>query len=168
MDKRRFLSRQNELVADSIVLSDSIVLNNIRKKPIISFLIDGKIYTTADVAIQTDKETGSLVVGKKVMLSFSKAEINRPGWSCKFTVKNISGDTVSLSNVVPFGFNNESVAITGAGSDDMTSAWLFRPGYKPFRIILPDNAWETGYSSFDAGKGYSVCAIAGERQLMAE
>lgn len=163
--KEVFLSRQNELVADSIVLSDSIVLNNIRKKPIISFLIDGKIYTTADVAIQTDKETGSLVVGKKVMLSFSKAEINRPGWSCKFTVKNISGDTVSLSNVVPFGFNNESVAITGAGSDDMTSAWLFRPGYKPFRIILPDNAWETGYSSFDAGKGYSVCAIARRKAI---
>ena len=163
--KEVFLSRQNELVADSIVLSDSIVLNNIRKKPIISFLIDGKIYTTADVAIQTDKETGSLVVGKKVMLSFSKAEINRPGWSCKFTVKNISGDTVSLSNVVPFGFSNESVAITGAGSDDMTSAWLFRPGYKPFRIILPDNAWETGYSSFDAGKGYSVCAIARRKAI---
>lgn len=163
--KEVFLSRQNGLVADSIVLSDTIVLNNIRKKPIISFLIDEKIHTTADGIVKTDEEARSLMVGNKIMLSLSKAEINKPGWSCKLIFKNISGDTVSLSNVVPFGFNNESVTITGAGSDDLARAWLFRPGYKPFRIILPDNAWETGYSSFDAGEGYSVCAIARRQEI---
>jgi hypothetical protein len=43
---------------------------------------------------------------------------------------------------------------------DLARTWLFRPGFQPVRVILPDNAWEAGYSSFTAGNGYSVCAIA--------
>ncbi|NLA48944.1 MAG: formylglycine-generating enzyme family protein, partial [Bacteroidales bacterium] len=35
----------------------------------------------------------------------------------------------------------------------------FRPGCRPVGVILPDNAWELGYSSFSAGN-LSVCALA--------
>jgi formylglycine-generating enzyme required for sulfatase activity len=62
--------------------------------------------------------------------------------------------------VVPFGEDSSSVYITGKGPWDLARAWLFRPGYKPVRVILPDNAWELGYSSFNADNNYSVCSVA--------
>ena len=40
----------------------------------------------------------------------------------------------------------------------------FVPGYQPVRVILPDNAWEMGYTSFEADSGFSVCAIARRQQ----
>ena len=67
---------------------------------------------------------------------------------------------LSISNVVPFGQDSSSVYITGKGPADLARAWLFRPGFRPVRVILPDNAWELGYSSFFAGNGYSVCSVA--------
>jgi len=42
---------------------------------------------------------------------------------------------------------------------------LMRPGFKPVRVILPDNAWELGYSSFSAGRGYSVCSVARRQKV---
>ncbi len=37
-------------------------------------------------------------------------------------------------------------------------------GLLPVRVILPDNAWEMGYTSFDTQNGFSVCAIARRQQ----
>ena len=71
-----------------------------------------------------------------------------PELACDIEFENISADTVSISNVLPFDADNESVYITGKGPWDLASAYLFRPGYQPVRVILPDNAWEMGYSSF--------------------
>ncbi len=36
----------------------------------------------------------------------------------------------------------------------------FVPVNRPVRVILPDNAWELGYSSFNEGNGFSFCALA--------
>jgi formylglycine-generating enzyme required for sulfatase activity len=82
------------------------------------------------------------------------------GLKGELTFENKSNDTVSISNVVPFGEDSGSVYITGKGPWDLARSWLFRPGFRPVRVILPDNAWELGYSSFFAGQGYSVCSIA--------
>ena len=62
--------------------------------------------------------------------------------------ENTSEDTLSISNIVPFGEDINSVYITGDGPMELARAKLFRPGYKPVRVILPDNAWELGYTSF--------------------
>ena len=62
----------------------------------------------------------------------------------KLFLKIQSRDTLSISNVVPFGEDNSSVYITGDGPWDLARAWLFRPGFQPVRVILPDNAWELG------------------------
>jgi formylglycine-generating enzyme required for sulfatase activity len=74
--------------------------------------------------------------------------------------ENTGRDTLSVSNVVPFGEDSSSVYITGKGPWDLARARLFRPGFQPLRVILPDNAWELGYSSFSAGNKYSLCSIA--------
>jgi hypothetical protein len=98
--------------------------------------------------------TGYLHTTFKILASSSQ------GWTAEITFENRGSDTVSVSNVVPFGEDSHSVYITGKGPWDLARAYLFRPGLRPVRVILPDNAWELGYSSFETEKGFSVCALA--------
>lgn len=75
-------------------------------------------------------------------------------------IKNESPDTVSISNFVPFGENENHVYITATGLWALARAKLYRPGHGPVNVTLPDNAWELGYASFPVEEGTSVCALA--------
>jgi iron(II)-dependent oxidoreductase len=158
------ISVQTGLSADSMTLSDNTSFLLKRKKPVLSFLLDEKIFTTADVPALKSGNNYTLEFNNKVRLVLVNGDSAGPGWQCVLEFENISGDTVSISNVIPFDSDNESVNITGKGPWDLACAWLFRPGYQPLRVILPDNAWEMGYTSFEAGNGFSVCAIARRQQ----
>ena len=63
----------------------------------------------------------------------------------KFT--NISEDTISIQNVVPFELNDENVYITGKGNHSLSRTHIFLPGKKPVNVIVPDNAWELGFNT---------------------
>jgi gamma-glutamyl hercynylcysteine S-oxide synthase len=160
------LSVQNGLSADSMTLSDNTNVLYKRKKPVLSFQLDEKIFTTGDVPAVRSGNNFELEFDKKVRLVLGDSESAGSDWQCKVEFENISGDTVSISNVIPFDSDNESVNITGKGPWDLARAWLFRPGYRPVRVILPDNAWEMGYTSFEAEGGISVCAIARRQQTI--
>ena len=160
------ISVQTGLSSDSITLSDNTSYLIKRKKPILSFQLDEKIYTTSDVPALKSGNDYLLEFGNKLKLVLINSESTAPGWQCGFEFENISGDTLSVSNVIPFDTDNESVNITGKGPWDLARAWLFRPGYEPVRLILPDNAWEMGYTSFDVQTGFSVCAIARRQQTL--
>ena len=86
-------------------------------------------------------------------------EIKKGGWYAKVVFTNISNDTLKLHNVVPLGENPERVYITGLGDHYLSRVYLFRPGFSPVNVILPDNAWELGYSEFDLGET-KVAALA--------
>ncbi|MBE0640294.1 MAG: formylglycine-generating enzyme family protein [Bacteroidales bacterium] len=75
-------------------------------------------------------------------------------------IKNTSPDTLRISNFVPFGENENHVYITATGPWALARAKLFRPGFGPVNVTLPDNAWELGYASFPIDEGSSVCALA--------
>lgn len=60
---------------------------------------------------------------------------------------NSSKDTITLSNVVPFGRVNTLAHITGLGNHRLSRTHLFIPERNPINVIVPDNAWELGYSS---------------------
>ncbi len=154
------ISVQTGLSTDSITLSDNTSFLFKRRKSVLSFLLDEKMYSTSDITALKSGNNYSLEFDKKIRLVLVSDESAGPGWQCGIEFENISGDTVSISNVIPFDSDNESVNITGKGPWDLARAWLFRPGYRPVRVILPDNAWEMGYTSFEADSGISVCAIA--------
>jgi len=160
------LSVQNGLSADSMTLSDNTNFLYKRKKPVLSFHLDEKILTTADVPAVRSGNNFELEFDKKVRLVLVDVGSAGPDWQCSLEFENISGDTVSISNVIPFDSDNESVNITGSGPWDLARAWLFRPGYRPVRVILPDNAWEMGYTSFKSEGGISVCAITRRQQTV--
>ncbi|RQV98404.1 MAG: sulfatase-modifying factor protein [Calditrichaeota bacterium] len=68
------------------------------------------------------------------------------GWRATVLFRNQSSDTVKIANVVPFGQSPEHIYITASGPWALARTKLFRPGLGPVGVILPDNAWELGYS----------------------
>ena len=148
------------LATDSVILSDSSSIVFSQSKPLYSFLLNDKYLNSGEVnAIRTGNQYLQ-IFENNLRVTWRVISPSANGYSGEIIFENDGGDTVSISNVVPFGENNSSVFITGKGPSDLARAWLFRPGFKPVRVILPDNAWELGYSSFKAGKDFSVCAIA--------
>jgi formylglycine-generating enzyme required for sulfatase activity len=104
--------------------------------------------------------TYSQIFGNNLRVTYKISASYNSGLISELIFENKSIDTLSISNVVPYGQDSNSVYITGRPPWDVACAWLFRPGYNPVSVILPDNAWELGYSSFKAGGNYSVCALA--------
>jgi formylglycine-generating enzyme required for sulfatase activity len=150
--------------AKSILLSDSSILYFAKERPLFSFVADGKNYSTGELPVYFESGNYVYTVGSKLIIRFTPAVNLFTEWSGIIQFENTGQDTISISNVVPFGESNSSVYITGFGTDELARASLFRPGFKPVRVILPDNAWELGYSSFYADKDYSVCALARRRK----
>jgi gamma-glutamyl hercynylcysteine S-oxide synthase len=147
------------LIAENIVLTDSSTLYFSKSKPLFSFQLNKKLHNSAEADAIRNGDMYSQIF-ENVLVVNSKMEENSPsGIKGEIVFENRGEDTVSVSNIVPFGEDINSVFITGKGPWDLARAWLFRPGFKPVRVILPDNAWELGYSSFYAGKDLSVCAL---------
>lgn len=77
----------------------------------------------------------------------------------KIVFTNISKDTLNLRNVVPLGRSDKQVFITGLGDHTLSRAHLFIPNKQPVNVIVPDNAWEMGYSSIELGNNTQVFAL---------
>jgi formylglycine-generating enzyme required for sulfatase activity len=161
------ISDQTGLNIDSITVSDGNGHPIKRRKPVLSFLLDEKMYTTNDVYALKSENGFLMEFESKVKLLVVRPILADSCWQSEFVFENISNDTVILSNVIPFGCDSGSVNIMRSGPpDDLVSARLFRPGYDPVRVILPYNAWELGYTSFPVQNGLSICAMARRHQVM--
>jgi gamma-glutamyl hercynylcysteine S-oxide synthase len=87
-----------------------------------------------------------------LQLEIRAQELKNGGWSAEILFRNISKDTLRLHNVVPLGEDSNRVYITGLGDHSLSRTHLFRPGYKPVNVIVPDNSWELGYSALRTGE----------------
>jgi formylglycine-generating enzyme required for sulfatase activity len=148
------------LRTDRIVLSDSSSIILPSGKPLFSFLLNSRLLNSGELPALKTNNLYSQTFENRLIVTYRPADRYTSGWTAELTFENSGTDTITISNVVPFGQDTGSVYITGNGPADLARACLFRPGYQPVRVILPDNAWELGYSSFSAGKGYSLCSVA--------
>ncbi|HHV85241.1 MAG TPA: hypothetical protein GXX42_05420, partial [Petrimonas sp.] len=114
--------------------------------PLVSYRINETEYSTA--------------YASKIMdISFS-AQPFEYGIKGVIRFKNNSTDTINLHNVVPLGRDEGHVYITGKGSHGLSRSYLFRPGYQPLNVILPDNAWELGFTCVETeGKDNMVALV---------
>ncbi len=143
----------------SMTLSDSSVTYFDSSRPLFSFHAKGQYHTSADLPASIDKGISRQVLDNGLQISVNLPSASATGLSGEIIFENIGSDTIILSDIVPFGEDRSSVYITGYGPSDLARARLFRPGQEPLRVILPDNTWELGYSSFEAGRDLSVCAL---------
>ena len=84
----------------------------------------------------------------QIQVSFKQEILNWKGIKGLVTFINISQDTLTLSNVVPFGIEGNEAHITGLGNHRLSRTHLFLPNRKPVNVIVPDNAWELGYAGW--------------------
>lgn len=115
----------------TIISIDNIKLN----RPLISYRIGDKLYT-------------SDVKSDIIEISFEPMPYN---WGIKglISFRNTSNDTIRLHNIVPLGESKENIYITGMGNHGLSRTHLFRPQQNPVNVIVPDNAWELGFSTFE-------------------
>jgi iron(II)-dependent oxidoreductase len=144
---------------NKIILTDSSTINLTAERPLFVFNLNDKQFKS-DNAEASPADTGfTQVFDNRISVTTLINVASPKGWKGQLVFHNISNDTVSLSNVVPFGTDGTTSYITGYGPWDLARAYLYRPGYKQVRVILPDNAWELGYSSFETGST-SVAGLA--------
>ena len=123
--------------------------------PLVSLLIDGDLTNTKDA----ETKNGVILLPKEIQVGWESYTNFDKGIKGSLVFKNTGKDTISISNVVPFGENPSHVYITGKGNHNLSRTHLFRPGLAPVNVIVPDNAWELGYSSFPLTDNLSVCAL---------
>lgn len=154
------VTRDEGAMVVRFVLDDSTVVPLSAARPVFSFRLDGKYYDSDDVEAGLTGSRLVMIYPGGVEAAFTSRGGSHPGWMAELVFQNHGSDTVSVSDVVPFAEDINSVYITGLGPWDLARARLFLPGKSPVRVILPDNAWEMGFSAFDADMTHSVCAIA--------
>src|SRR5664280_2302219 len=144
------------LKADRIILSDSNSIILPAVKTLFSFLMNAKQYKSSEVEVYRINDQYIQTFNNSLISTFRISDHYTSGYKGELIFENKGNDSISISNVVPFGEDSGSVYITGIGPSDLARACLFRPGFQPVRVILPDDAWEMGYSSFPVGK---VCDV---------
>jgi len=122
--------------------------------PLVSFQIGAKQYSTA----QTIEVEGKQVIPDVIEIDYTPQDYAL-GIKGTVSFRNVSKEKVLLHNLVPFGQSSSKVYITGKGDDGLTRVHLFRPGLEPVKVIVPDNAWEMGFSELDLNNGKKVCAL---------
>ncbi|MFN8345850.1 MAG: formylglycine-generating enzyme family protein [Spirosomataceae bacterium] len=126
--------------------------------PLFSYVLNGKYATTERTAFQNENGKLTFTLENKLNVSFSKTDSLNAYYQAVITFTNTSADTLRLSNVVPLGESQNHVYLTGLGRHPLSRAHLFRPGFAPVNVILPDNAWELGFSAIKT-PGRNVCAL---------
>lgn len=96
--------------------------------------------------------------GIKAIVSYDREFDKCLKYKIGFT--NTSEDTIALENIVPLGQDPNRIYITGSGPWSLSRSKIWRPGFGPVGCVLPDNAWELGYSAIELEKNYSICALA--------
>lgn len=154
------LSTRKGLNIEKLILENNDELGRNLSLPVFSFELNGSYYLSSDVNV--------ILAGTRFMMSFDNSlEVSftsfgggHPGWRGRINFRNEGSDTIDISNVLPLGENKDNVYITGKGPWDLARAYLHRPAYEPLRVILPDNAWELGFTVRELDEGLSFVGLA--------
>ena len=129
--------------------------NKIENYPLLSFKTGSESFTVSQQSVAS----GTGAAAGKITVLYSEQPYNF-GRKALITFKNTSRDTLRLHNVVPLGESGKHVYITGKGNHGLSRTHLFRPGYEPVNVIVPDNAWELGFSAIATGENSGICALS--------
>jgi len=94
-----------------------------------------------------------------LQVSLENTAITSRGFESTIMLQNSGTDTVTITNVVPLGSTNKAVVITGKGTHPLSRTHLFLPGRSPVNVIVPDNAWEMGYSAATLDSTWAIFSL---------
>ncbi len=153
IDSRKGLSIESLQLteAKSLPLKDS--------PPLFSFVLNDRLYYGNQARSKKTEDYWTLAF-PDFEIRVNVWDHQQAGQKYRLQFVNQSRDTFILENVVPLGGNKEQVYITGLGDHRLSRTHLFRPGKAPVNVIVPDNAWELGYSSIPAADTLSLAGLS--------
>ncbi len=146
------------LIVDAVRVEDR-VLKMEKPVPFLTFEVNDTLVSLADMKASVRGETYSFEWNGRIQGSVH-VEKTEEGWKARIFFKNTSGNEISIANVVPLGQSREHIYLTAAGPWSLARTRIYRPGYGPVGVILPDNAWELGYSALPLSSRLSLCALS--------
>jgi iron(II)-dependent oxidoreductase len=128
--------------------------------PFFTFLVGDKPYTLTDARAEKEKDFYFFTFLNGIQGEVGIDKNLHSGWKATIIIENKTHDTVDIANIVPFGESEDHIYLTSTGPWDLARAKIFRPGFGPVGVILPDNAWELGYAAIPVKDDLSLCALA--------
>ncbi|MBD3276544.1 MAG: SUMF1/EgtB/PvdO family nonheme iron enzyme, partial [Candidatus Marinimicrobia bacterium] len=152
---------ESDLAVQQFIFSDGTNIEPPSRLPLVSF----------ELATQSEPENRQLfystgpdfqkkVAADKIRVTYEQQLHYSPGVKGLVSFENVTADTLRLSNVVPFGASPNQVYISGEGDHPLSRTHLFRPGRMPVNCIVPDNAWELGFSAVEFDSQPNVCGLS--------
>ncbi|AMQ57735.1 formylglycine-generating enzyme family protein [Algoriphagus sanaruensis] len=137
------LNSKNQIDA---ILSDQGLISLAEPIPLVSYWVDEATFSSSNPS-------------SKIRLGFEKIDRNDGELEWILTFTNTSSDTLQLHNVIPFSSDHAEVWITGRGKHALSRTHLFLPGKSPVNVIVPDNAWELGYTAIALPSSKKIAAV---------
>ncbi|MCX6244058.1 MAG: SUMF1/EgtB/PvdO family nonheme iron enzyme [Bacteroidetes bacterium] len=132
--------------------------------PLFSVLIDSNFYNSFCGKTTFGKKEISFVLADSINGTITADQKFQPGirYTVRFT--NNGKGNHKIENLVPLGEGTDKVYITAGGTKEwphyLCRSLLYRPGFGPVGVILPDNAWHLGFSDFRINDTLSLTALA--------
>lgn len=151
-----------------ISVKDKIEIDFQYPLPLYSVLIDSNFYHSYCSKPFYEKDEIRFTVADSVEGKVQLDKKFQPG--LKFTIRftNNGKGNHKIENLVPLGEGNEKVYITADGTKEwpqyLCRSRLYRPGYGPVGVVLPDNAWHLGFSDFNVNDTLSLTGLARRSQ----
>ncbi len=154
------LSNEKGLAVESVrtPLGKTVKLD--KKYPLFSFDLNDSRVSSLDAEIFHVSEQLTFKLNEIISGEIVVETGFTPGWKAIVIFKNISDTTVKISNVVPLGQSDDHLYLTASGPWSLSRTKIFRPNHGPVGVILPDNAWESGYSDIKVTNKFSICALS--------
>ncbi|MCL5029283.1 MAG: formylglycine-generating enzyme family protein [Bacteroidetes bacterium] len=128
--------------------------------PLFTIEINDTLTSSLNSAAREDGDEYILKFTSGLTGRFSVEKNFSPGWKGHLVLENNSDSTIKILNLVPLGQSPEHIYITASAPWNLASSKIFRPGLGSIGVVLPDNAWELGYSAIGIGNDSSIAALA--------
>ena len=74
--------------------------------------------------------------------------------------RNLSSDTLEIADLLPLGTSADRPFIIPYGPPGLARSTLFMPGKGPVGLIVPDNAWELGFTCLETSPESGMALLA--------
>ncbi|TSA24064.1 MAG: sulfatase-modifying factor protein [Bacteroidetes bacterium] len=132
--------------------------------PFYTLLMDDNYFASFCSPPEYGHGTIHFILGDSIFGTVTFDSTFHPGVKYRIRYTNTSRIDHRIENLVPLGEGNDKVYITADGTkewpDYLCRSRLYRPGYGPVGVILPDNAWHLGFADFRINDTLSLVALA--------
>lgn len=132
--------------------------------PFYTLLMDNNYFASFCSPPAYSKGEISFILGDSIRGTVTFDTLFRPGLKYRVRFTNASHTDHQIENLVPLGEGSDKIYISAEGTRDwpdyLCRSKLYRPGYGPVGVILPDNSWHLGFADLPINDSLSLVALA--------